>query len=161
MPKISLDSNCIRIELTAAEAANYGFALNRSQLLRKKRSSGGGLLLEISSIDLTKAQESSETCVLIPPAVIYPDLSVSQVPSTQRPADSPSFSKSANPTPGSEKPYSAVSGWHPHRATAMETVTAGTGDTTPTGSAGEPSGSSTTEQPNPVVIRRRSPLQQV
>ena len=156
MPKISLDSTCIRIELTAAEAANYGFALNRSQLLRKKRSSGGGLLLELSSIDLTKAQESSETCVLIPPAVIYPDSSDSPAQSTPKPGASPNFSKSANPTPGSEKPYSAASGWHPHPANKTEPVVIG--EPTPTGSVSELSASLGVVSPSRVVIRRHSPL---
>jgi len=158
MPKISLDSTCIRIELTAAEAASYGCGLNRSQCLRKKRSSGGGVLLELFSIDLTKTQESSEVVALIPPAVIYPDSSGSPAQSTPRLGESLSSLKSANPIPGYEKPYSAVSGWNPHRSTVPEAMVAAIGATMPTGSAGEPSGSSTTESPNLAVIRRHSPL---
>lgn len=114
MPKISLESNCIRIELTAAEAVSYGFALNRPQLFRKTRSNGGGLLLELFSIDLTKTLESSEATALIPPALIYPGSPGYQAPSTARQGAPPVSSPSGESTKDSTLSYSPVSGYHPH-----------------------------------------------
>ena len=157
MPKISLESNCIQIELTPGEAANYGFALNRCQYLRKKKSPGGGLLLELFSIDLTRAVESSEVIALIPPAVIFPGSSVSPEPSTPKQAASPSSSPSASQTIESTLPYSPVSGYHPHKSAFLgppEESGSGPIITSP----GEPNDSSQTAAPSQVVIQRRSPV---
>lgn len=139
MPKIALESNSIQIELTAAEAANFGFALNRTQLFRKKKRPGGGLLLELFSIDLTKTSESSEISVWIPPAVTYLVSFASQEPSTPKPGDSPSSLELESPTSLSEKHYSAASGYVPSHGV----IPLGeTGVPQPTNSVGEPALSS-------------------
>lgn len=157
MPKISLESNCIQIELTAAEASRYGFALNQCQCLRKKRNSDGGLLLELSSIDLTKQSESSEVAVLIPHVAISPGSSVSPEPSIPKQDASPSSSMSASPTMDSTQHYSGVSGYHPHKGTFLgppEEI----GVAPIISSLGEPSSSLPKESKSPAVIPRRSPV---
>jgi len=93
MPSISLEKGLLRITLTPAEAANYGFALNQPQLLRKKKETTGALVLEISSIDLAKTSEAPETTVWIPPALILSGLSGSPAVSTKKPGALPISSK--------------------------------------------------------------------
>jgi hypothetical protein len=157
MPKISLEPNSIQIELTAGEASRYGFALNQCQCLRKKRNSDGGLLLELSSIDLTKQSECSEVVALIPQFAISPVSCGCPEPSTLRPADSPSSSMSASQPPDSTQHFSGVSGYHPHKSTFLGPPEE-TGVAPIISSPGEPNNSSPTEPKNPADIRRRSPL---
>ena len=158
MPKISLESGSIQIELTRAEVGSYGFGLTQSQCLRKKRSSSGGVLLELFSIDLTKTSESSEVVALIPPAVIFPGSSGSQEPSTQKQEGWRSFSASGMPMLASEQVSSTASGWMPHRGDRLVSAPE-IGVQCPTGSRGEPSGSSTEVGSSLGVMPPRSPRQ--
>ena len=111
MPKISFESNFIRIELTQAEAANSGLGLNRSQLFRKSRSASGGVVLELFSIDSTKTSDSEQASVWIPPAQTFHVSSDSPERGTTRPVGPPTSSRLAERTPGSEKPSSDSPGW--------------------------------------------------
>jgi hypothetical protein len=159
MPKVSLDSTCIQIELTAAEAANYGFALNRPQLFRKSKKSDGGLLLQVFSIDLTKTSESSEVTAWIPQSAIYPDWSGSPELSTLRRAARPVFSKSAEPTPDSEKPFSSVSGYHPHGNPEFMSSVTDAGSIPVIGSPEGPSSSSSKASASQAAMHRPLPPQ--
>jgi len=104
MPNISLEKGLLRITLTPAEAANYGFALNQPQLLRKKKETTGALVLEISSIDLAKTSEATETTVWIPPALILSGSSVYPALSTKKQDASPISSKLVSEIVDWEKP---------------------------------------------------------
>jgi len=139
MPKISLDSNSIQIELTQAEAASYGFALNRPQLFRKKRSPSGGLLLELFSIDLTKTVETSEVSAWIPVAQTFPGSCGCQEQSTAKQGTVLPFNASAAPTEDFMPHYLGISGHHPH---PVSDRVEGIGVVPSTFSAPEPSDSS-------------------
>lgn len=162
MPKVSLDSNCIQIELTQAEVASYGFGLNRSQLLRKSRGSGGGLLLQLFSIDSTKTLESSEIAVWIPPAQTYPVSSGSQEPLTPRRVVSPITFLSDSKMTSFTGHFSGVSGYHPHDSDPilLSSVT-DAGSVNVIGSHGEPSPFSPPDAPNRDVTPLPLPPPQV
>ena len=142
MPKISLESGSIQIELTRAEVGSYGFGLTQSQCLRKKRSPSGGVLLELFSIDLTKTSESSEVVALIPPAVIFPGSSGSPAQSIPRPDAQLSSSESARLIPASEQASSNGLGYHPHRNDRLVNAPETTGNLSSTCCRAEPKPSS-------------------
>jgi len=140
MPNVYMDKNSIRIELTQGEAASYGFALNRPQLIRKTRGNSGGLVLELISVDLTKSVDSSEVVVWIPPAQTFPGSSACQEALTTRPGALRVLNGRGSYTEDFTRPYSNVSGHHPHgadwsRGTEAE---AAIGAGISTSSAGEP-----------------------
>lgn len=116
MPSVFMDKNSIRIELTQAEADSFGFASNRPQWIHKILKSDGGVRLELSSSASMQQPGSSEAVAWIPPVAISPGSCGCQERSTTKLVGAHVSKGSASYMEDFTRPYSSVSGHHPHGA---------------------------------------------